>query len=444
MRIFVVAALVGLTLNGPVAAISEELSAQQSPVEARPPVFGELPSLPSPAEPAVVRRPVWHPAPNSLGALIRRALEQHPQVRGARARLEAARHGQAAAEWGRYPAFAAEMSRTDRGEHVRRLQMQQPIWAGGRIDADIALNAAKVMAAEEAVRETELTLAEQMVMAAVDLAKARAQLARGRESIATYQKLFDAIERRAEGGLGLLSDVTLARSRVEQARATAAQFAANERRAAARWQSLTGFTAGNLPLPEETVADDGTLDQLVGEAKEYSPILARLRAEAEAAGFDAEVANAVIWPQLSLRAVRTWQPGSGDGSETQYLGVIEYQPGSGFGSVDRARAAYSQRESAIAQIDKAARELEEQVATAYADRAGFAARVGSLQAAASANADVIESFIRQYNIGKRSWLDVLNAQREWTDAILQAEDTRFNALSAAYRLAVLSGRYFRT
>lgn len=394
------------------------------------------------AESAMVPVPAASRA-GTLKELVWRALDNHPQVRGAQARMAAARHGLGAAEWGRFPTLAAEMSRNDRGENVRRIQLQQPVWAGGRIDAEISLNTSRVTIAAEGVRETELSLAEQIVLAAVELRKTRAQLARGRDSIATYQRLLDAIERRAEGGLGLQSDVTLARSRVEQARATAAQFEANERRANARWLALTGFPVPDLLVPDVTPADPASLDELVAEAKTYSPVLSRLRAEAEAAGYDAEVANAVIWPQVSLRAVRSWQSGVADSSENQFMGVIEYQPGAGMGSVDRARAAGSQRDAALAQIDKAARDLEEQIGTAFADRAGFAARVKALQSAAGANAEVIDSFIRQYNIGKRTWLDVLNAQREWTDSILQAEETRFNALTAAYRLSVLSGRFFR-
>ena len=399
--------------------------------------------------------PAWaqDPRPVDVGSLspsfhafrdtIRVAMERHPQVRAAQSRVEAAQHGLSASKWGRYPSLSAEMSRNDNGDTLRRVQVQQPLWAGGRIDADIDLSNSRVGVASESLKETEFALAEQMVLAAVELAKARVQLARARESLDAYQKLSSAIERRADGGLGLQSDVTLARSRIEQARALAAQFEASERRANLRWMALTGQPSTSLAVPEQTPADTGTLHELQDEAKAFSPTIARLKAEAEAAGFDADVTRAVIWPQLSLRAVRSWQTGIVNQNETQYLGVLEYQPGAGIGVVDRARAAYSQRDAALAQIDKAVRDLEEQVGAAHADRAGFSARVQALQSASAANAEVIDSFVRQYNIGKRTWLDVLNAQREWTESTQSAEDTKYSALAASYRLAVLSGRFFR-
>jgi outer membrane protein, adhesin transport system len=318
-----------------------------------------------------------------------------------------------AAEWARFPTLSADMSRSNDDQTVRRLQAQQPLWAGGRIGADISSNEAKVVAATAAVREAELSLAEQVVTAAVDLQKTRVQLTRARESLAAYQRLLDAIERRSEGGLGLQSDVTLARSRIEQARANAAQLEANERRAHSRWMALVGVPAEDMQVAEKTAADDAPLSVLVDEAKAFSPTLTRLRAEAEAAEFDATVARAAAWPQLSVRAVRSWEKNKDADTtfkDSQVLGVVEYQPGAGLGVLDRARAAYAQKDAALAQLDKVGRDVEEQVSAAFADRVGFLARVEALRSATNANAEVIDSFIRQYNIGKRTWLDVLNAQ----------------------------------
>jgi outer membrane protein, adhesin transport system len=210
-----------------------------------------------------------------------------------------------AAEWARFPTLSADMSRSNDDQTVRRLQAQQPLWAGGRIGAGISSNEAKVVAATAAVREAELSLAEQVVTAAVDLQKTRVQLTRARESLAAYQRLLDAIERRSEGGLGLQSDVTLARSRIEQARANAAQLEANERRAHSGWMALVGVPAEDMQVAEKTAADDAPLSVLVDEAKAFSPTLTRLRAEAEAAEFDGTVARAAAWPQLSVRAVRS-------------------------------------------------------------------------------------------------------------------------------------------
>lgn len=408
-----------------------------SPASAAAPTADAPPFSAAPAAPAAGA------AAFGLGDAVGQALAVHPTIQAAQARLDAARFGLSAAEWARYPTLSGELSRNQDTETIRRVQLQQPLWAGGRIDADIGGGNARVAAAAAALREAELALADQIVQAAVEVRRTRLLRRLAEDSLAAYQRLLEAIERRAEGGLGLQSDVTLARSRIAQARASAAQFDADKRRADTRWRALTGQPSTELRVPETTAADAAGLDELVADAIAFSPALGRLRAEAESAGFDARSTRAALWPQLSLRAVRSWQSGTIDVKDTQYLAVVEYQPGAGLASVDRARAVYAQRDAAQAQLGAVERDLVEQVRTAYGDRQGFAARVAALDAATAANAEVIDSFLRQYNIGKRSWLDVLNAQREWTDSVQQAETTRAGALAAAYRLAVLSGRFFR-
>lgn len=36
----------------------------------------------------------------------------------------------------------------------------------------------------------------------------------------------------------------------------------------------------------------------------------------------------------------------------------------------------------------------------------------------TASKSVVDSYLRQYIVGRKSWLDVMNAQREWTSARL--------------------------
>ncbi|WP_369412294.1 TolC family protein [Geotalea toluenoxydans] len=48
--------------------------------------------------------------------------------------------------------------------------------------------------------------------------------------------------------------------------------------------------------------------------------------------------------------------------------------------------------------------------------------------------------MRQYDAGRKTWVDVLNAQRELSDARLALEQTRSSFQENSLRLAVLLGR----
>ena len=65
----------------------------------------------------------------------------------------------------------------------------------------------------------------------------------------------------------------------------------------------------------------------------------------------------------------------------------------------------------------------------------------TVAAAESAQA-LVDSFRRQFEVGRKSWLEVLNAQREANDAVLQAITVRRNLWVANARLA-LQGLYWR-
>jgi adhesin transport system outer membrane protein len=54
-----------------------------------------------------------------------------------------------------------------------------------------------------------------------------------------------------------------------------------------------------------------------------------------------------------------------------------------------------------------------------------------------ATTSVVESYLRQYAVGKKSWLDVLNAQRESTQARNTLVEYEILYLTSLYRLKVL-------
>jgi adhesin transport system outer membrane protein len=53
----------------------------------------------------------------------------------------------------------------------------------------------------------------------------------------------------------------------------------------------------------------------------------------------------------------------------------------------------------------------------------------------------LASFMRQFDAGRRSWVDVMNSQREMSDARLAREQTRSSLLETQLRLAVQLGQF---
>jgi hypothetical protein len=58
---------------------------------------------------------------------------------------------------------------------------------------------------------------------------------------------------------------------------------------------------------------------------------------------------------------------------------------------------------------------------------------------ARTNVAIVDSFLRQYRVGRKSWLDVLNAQREAVQARYSLADVDAQALSGALRVRLVTG-----
>jgi adhesin transport system outer membrane protein len=59
--------------------------------------------------------------------------------------------------------------------------------------------------------------------------------------------------------------------------------------------------------------------------------------------------------------------------------------------------------------------------------------------ASDISSDVFDSYARQYVIGRKSWIDVLNAVRETVQAQYTVDDARAQTASAAMRLRLECG-----
>ncbi len=126
----------------------------------------------------------------------------------------------------------------------------------------------------------------------------------------------------------------------------------------------------------------------------------------------ARQAKSQLYPELALQ-YRTYYSGQAfDNTADSPQLVLQYQVGNGYSAYQGKRAAESRVDSARARVETARREVQASLG-ATREQLASSTRQLALQKAASANAQaLVESFLRQYQVGRRSWIEVLNAQRE--------------------------------
>ena len=103
------------------------------------------------------------------------------------------------------------------------------------------------------------------------------------------------------------------------------------------------------------------------------------------------------------------------------------------------QAAVSRKAATQQELETLDRQLTSQAASILTELDAQQAQVGPTQALLAGTAEIVESYLRQYQVGRKNWLDVLNAQREKTQALFSLADARFGLQLAQIRLMILTG-----
>ena len=388
-----------------------------------------------------------------LGQALRLALESHPALAQRRGEIDAAGFDIKSAEWKRYPTLTVERSQllgrqpvitTNSNQGAQTIRVEQRLYTFGRITSEIDAATLRQQGAEWALVETEQDLLTRVVGAYMELVRQSARLRIAGRNIDEHQRLVDLIQRRRESGVSSDVDAALAQARLAQARAEQASFRAAALNARVSLEQLAG-----APLPgdpetprraERLKWSDAAraLDQAAG----FSPTLKRLAANVDLAETDVRARNAAIYPEVVGRYERF------NGSAQvipfdRWMVVLQYQPGAGLSQVPLIDAARRRVEAATSGLEAGRRDLTERVFSQYNEARSLLEQIEPARGYQRASADVMDSYLRQYTAGRKTWQEVLNAQRELTQAGYALVDTESATTAAFLKLDVLTGELAR-
>jgi adhesin transport system outer membrane protein len=151
--------------------------------------------------------------------------------------------------------------------------------------------------------------------------------------------------------------------------------------------------------------------------------------------------TADLFPRLVGRLERIHAPtvGSASTDYTQAYVVLEASLGNGLSALEGVNESSARLQASEQQIEITRRALLQQTASAWSDFRSYADQEAILKEITSENQEIVESFIRQYLAGKKSWLEVLNVERELVQSRLQMADIRATLMTSALRLQRLGG-----
>lgn len=379
---------------------------------------------------AAKAQPSW-----TFEQVLQSALSSHPALQGKRSAQAAARAEQDGAEWQRYPALSVESAQANSG-NSGLVRIEQPLWTGGRITAGINAAGSRHDAAGAALEEEKLNLSLRVIAAYTEAIRQQARQQHSTSGVAEHEKLLGMIRRRVEQEVSSLTDQRLAESRTYQAvnDQSAATQALNN--SLAQLTQLAGKSVVEISALEmsELAAPVG-LHAVLSQALLYSPVLRRLTYDEEAANADIAYKRSAYMPQLVLRLEKNMGPMN----DSRAMLVLLAQPGAGLSAMSGVDAAIAKREAVQMAREAAERDTRERVTLDWNEWAAARLRLENASQSRTMSTEVFESYTRQYVIGRKTWIDVLNAVREATQSQFALEDARAQVIAASLRLSAQSG-----
>ncbi len=395
----------------------------------------------------------------SLDDTIKQTLQTHPEMLAITHELQAREHEirQAKAaylpkisvsagvgeETRKAPATGNVEVDLDRSEMA--VQAEQLIFDGLGTVAEVSRQKARTdslryradaIAQDIALRTTEVYLNVMRHTALLDLA---------RNTLWEHQNIYDQMELRSKTGVGSKADLDQIAARLALANANMVVAQNNLADAQANFFRVTGFYPNleTMARPESPSVLPASLDAAVEAAQQNHPTLESAGADFRAAKAQHKAAGSAYWPTLRLEAEKRWDEDVGgiEGEDEDFVVALRLRYQLFNGGADRARRKQTAQliEQSKDIRNNARRQVVESMSLSWNAFEALNAQMTFLNSHVKAAQSTKAAYAKQFNIGRRTLLDLLNTETEVVEARRALINAQYDELYARYRILNASG-----
>ena len=375
----------------------------------------------------------------SFEQAMRMAADTHPSIAQRLSEQGASEYGATGARWQRWPGLSVSSSRGPLGSTLTELQLEQPLWSGGRITANINAAEARAEAARNSVAEARKVILERTINAYAEAMRLQSRLLIADTAITDFAQLSDMIDRRVESGVSPKADAINVRARLQQSQSERMQMVLQLQNARTELELLLGRRFTVLVVPPPLAKLSLNMDEALDIVLDTAPELARLNAEERVAEEAIAATRSSLSPSLALRYQRVFGGGTFYATDQVFVGVT-YQPGNGLSSFSAISEAESRRTGAVYAREATRLELINRVRSLWQQADSSRRELSVLNELVSSTQQVYESCLRQFPVGRRTWLELLLARRDATQAQYALADIRWSGFASQLKLELVTGQ----
>ncbi|MFN3015254.1 TolC family outer membrane protein [Vibrio coralliilyticus] len=342
------------------------------------------------------------------------------------------------------PAESTGRADTDLTRKEATISLTQLIWDGNATLNDMDRTAAEAESIRLQLWADASDLALQVTQVYLDAVKATEVLALSESNLAVHKDIYRDIKRRADSGIGSTADVSQVEARIAKAHGNLLAAQNNLVDTHTQFRRLVGQSPLGLIYPR---ADESrlplSLEEALDTAFDRHPVIQVSKVDVDSARYQYKQSKGSYFPTISIEASQTWRDDAGGdvGSSDEALAMLRlsYNLYNGGSDSDLSeRAAYQLNKAKDLRSD-AYRQVEESLRLSWSALDLTLQQKNFLADHVDSASETVIAYEKQYRIGQRTLLDLLNTENELFEARKDYLDAHYAEQYAKYRVMNATG-----
>lgn len=325
------------------------------------------------------------------------------------------------------------------------LQASQLVFDGFATSSEVKRQRAREESAYYEVEATAENLALKVTEAYLNVLRHTKLLDLTRDTLWEHKNIYDQMKLRSDTGVGSKADLDQIAARLALANSNLIVAQNNLADAQSNYYRLTGVYPGLESMQEPTLPiglpanRDAAINKAIGE----HPTLKSASADVNAAQAQHEAAKSTVWPNLRLEADKRWDENVGgiEGEDEDLIVALRlrydiYTGGSN--SAKRKQTAFLTQEAKDVR-NNTRRQVVESMQLSWNAYEALTQQEVFLKDHVRAASDTKVAYAKQFNIGRRTLLDLLNTETEVVEARRSMINAQYDRLFAGFRIFNAAG-----
>ena len=330
----------------------------------------------------------------------------------------------------------------DRSE--AEILIRQLLFDGHQTESEFDRQKARVNSRSYRTFGTSEDIALEAVEAYLDVIRKLNLVELAEQNLDVHQETFDRIQKRGRRGVGRRSDTEQALGRLALAKSSLMSAENNLRDAQVTYEAIVGDKPGELEVPSSLeYLLPASIDEAITFSLDNHPTLKSAESDVDAARSQQKTAKAAFFPRVHLEISGSENndldgiPGPNRDGQIMVRGRYNLKGGKDIAR--KEEAAYLLNEAKEIR-NKTRRQVIESIQLSWNAYQTSKAQQDLFQTHVTASLKARNAYEKQFNLGQRSLLDLLDSTNEYLSARTDYINGEFNVMFSVYRILAGSGK----